>query len=120
MAVPTISSVSPSTVQSVGGVMITIAGAGFRVPGEPPDGFLGGDAQKTVSVKIGNPVGVDTPDAFDIKVWDATEVTCMVPAYAGAAGTPGAFPAYDVRVANLDDDELEIAGENVTAADALT
>lgn len=109
MTVPTITGINPAQGLSIGGNVVVIQGTGFRLPSEPPSGYLGGAEQQTVSVKFQG-VEADWSAAAS-----ATEIYCNVPAF---AGTPSALPLEaDVRVANLDDDGLEITGENVTLSE---
>lgn len=107
MAVPTITSVSPNSGLTRGGNLVHVNGTNFRLPPTPPEGELQGNQPRTVSVKF---EGVDSPWAYAAT---ETEIYAIVPQYKGP--TAVAYPlALDVRVANLDDDENEIAGENAT------
>lgn len=112
MTVPTISAITPAQGLSIGGNVIVITGTGFRVAPEPPAGYLGGSEQITVSVKF---QGVEADWAASAS---ETEIYCRVPAFAAA---PSLLPlAADVRVANLDDNGDEIAGENVVEEEGYT
>jgi hypothetical protein len=111
MAVPTITSVTPSEGLTRGRNIVAIAGTNFRLPPAPPaDGPVGGDQQKTVDVKF---AGVASEWAYAAT---AELIYARVPEWRGDYNLT--FPIdLDVRVANLDDDGNEIAGENVTLAD---
>jgi len=111
MAVPTITSIDPNTGLTRGDNIIKISGTNFRLPPPPPStGYLGGDQQKTVSVKF---EGQESAWAYSAS---ATMILARVPEYRGPHDI--AYPvSLDVRVANLDDSGLEIPGENVTEVD---
>jgi len=113
MAVPTITAIDPPTGNTKGGYLIRIDGTNFRLPPPPPPtGYLGGPAQKTVSVQFD---GVESEWAHAI--YD-TGILARVPEYRGPDGAT--WPVqYDVRVANLDDSGVEIPGENVTLVDGF-
>lgn len=105
MTIPAITSIVPAEGLSIGGNVILITGTGFRVPPEPPSGYLGGAEQITVSVKFQGVAATWAAAASE------TEIYCRVPAF---VASPSLLPlSADVRVANLDDDGNEIAGENV-------
>jgi hypothetical protein len=108
MSVPTISSVTPSSGRSTGRNLVKIIGTGFRVPPPPPPtGYLGGEQQKTVSVKF---AGVESEWAYAAS---STIIFATVPTWAGAYDV--AWPiSVSVRVANLSDGGVEITGENAT------
>jgi len=110
MTVPTITSIDPASGLTRGGNMVTITGTGFREPPDPPSGPTSDLGMvSTVSVQFG---GVESPYAHVITT---TEVIARVPAWDGSYKS--SFPvALNVRLANLDDDGNEIAGENVTEA----
>lgn len=112
MAVPTFTSITPAAGKTQGGNVVAIAGTGFRVPVVPATGYLGGDAQRTVKVEF---QGVEAPWA---EAATTSLIYCRVPEWVGAHS---GFPLdLDVRIANLDDSGVEIAGEAVTALDAYT
>jgi len=113
MAVPTISSISPNSGRTSGRNIVKIVGTNFRVaPAPPPTGYLGGEAQQTVSVKF---EGVRSEWA---EAASSTLALARVPAWAGAYTN---IPlTLDVRLANLDNAGAEIVGENVTKVDAYT
>lgn len=111
MAVPTVTAVDPASGPSTGLSIVRIDGSNFRLPDPPPPtGPLGGPAQRTVKVTIG---GIDSDWAHSV---DAATIYARVPEWRGNYGL--AFPVdLDVRVANLDNAEVEIPGENATLAD---
>lgn len=107
MAVPTITSVSPSTVWT-GGQMVLIVGTNFKVP--------------TIPVPQNRPLPAPTPTVqvlcdgvacTDVGVHSATKVSCRLPAH-----DPGAAVAITVK--NLDASCVPIAGETATKAAAVT
>lgn len=111
MAVPTIASVDPTSGPTKGQNLVRIYGTDFRLPPAPPDGYLGGEQQKTVSVQFEGQESEWAYAASDAMIF------AKVPEWRGAY-TGVSFPlALDIRVANLDDAGAEIAGENVTLAD---
>lgn len=113
MAVPTFTSVTPAAGLTKGGSLVRIVGTGFRVPPSPPVlGYVGGAAQRTVSVTFGG-LACRQADAVS-----ATLIACRPAPWAGDYDTLPA--ALDVRVANLDDAGVEIPTENVTAVAAYT
>ena len=114
MAVPTISSVTPAAGLTKGGNLVVIEGTNFRLPPTPPPGNTSGEpAQVTVSVKFGN------EESAWAHAITTEKIHAIVPPWPGPWSI--ALPeSLDVRVANLDDDGLEIAGENVTSLDAYS
>ncbi len=113
MAVPTIISLDPDGGLTRGDNVIKINGTGFRVPPVPPaTGHMGGEQQKTVSVKF---EGQESTWAYAAS--DAL-VLAKVPEYRGPHRGVTFPVALDVRLANLDDNGDEIAGENVTLGGA--
>lgn len=108
MAVPTITDLSPNTGKTKGDNIIFINGTNFRLPPSPPHiGFLGGDQQKTVSVKF---EGQESAWAYAAS---SEKIIARVPEYLGPHDVN--YPVgLDIRVANLDDAGVEIPSENVT------
>lgn len=109
MAIPTFTSITPDSGPAGGRSTAVIAGTGFRVA--PENG-------KTVRVSLD---GVEVP--FErMGVDSATEITIEVPPFrrTGTSALVAILPPVDIRIANLDDNEDEISGEVVTAADAYT
>ncbi len=114
MAVPTITSVTPSFGSTRGTNVIRIEGTNFRLPNAvAAEGPLQTDQQKTVSIQF---EGVESEWAYSAT---AGLILAKVPTYAGPTDID--FPAeLDLRVANLDDAGVEIAGENATLTDGYT
>jgi len=114
MAIPTITSVTPSSGPTRGGNIVRIVGTNFRLPPPPPvSGPILAEQQKTVSVKF---QGVESEWAYSAS---ATLILARVPEWSGPYDIT--FPAaLTVRVANLDDAGVEIVGENVTKAAAYS
>jgi hypothetical protein len=110
--IPTISAITPSAGYTRGTNVVAITGTNFRLPPTPdPDGYLGGDAPRTVLVTFD---GVASPNA---QAASATLIYATVPTLTGTL--PTTWPLMlDVRVANIDDEGDEIATENVTKTDA--
>lgn len=109
MAIPTFDSITPDSGPAGGRSTAVIVGTGFRVAAENG---------KTVRVSMD---GVDIP--FErMAVSSDTEITIEVPAFrrSGTAALVALLPSVDIRIANLDDNEDEISGEVVIAADAYT
>lgn len=108
MAVPTITGVNPSSGSTRGQNVIRIEGTNFRLPDPPsPTGPILSEQQKTVSVKFEN---VESEWAYTA---NPNLILARVPIWNGPYDIT--FPApLDVRVANLDNSEVEIPGENAT------
>lgn len=105
MTVPTIASVTPLNGNTRGGNLITINGTGFRLPG--PIVLEGGvvKSRKAISVQF---EGVESEYAHAVT---DTKAIARVPQYRGDyKGIPAELT---VRLANLDDDQVEIPGEAV-------
>jgi len=111
MAIPTITSITPSSGSTRGQNVVRIEGTGYRLPDPPPaTGPVLADQQKTVSVQF---EGIESEWAYSAH--DGL-ILARVPEWEGPYDV---LPAQlDVRVANLDNSGVEIPGENVTAADA--
>jgi len=114
MAVPTVTSVEPNSGSTRGRNVVRIIGSNFRPPNPVPAiGYVGSAQQKTVSVKF---EGVESEWAYYAS--DGL-ILARVPAWTGSYKVT--FPyALDVRVANLDDSEVEIPGESATLADGYS
>jgi len=112
MAIPTFTSIDPTSGPTKGTNLVKIEGTNFRLPPSPPaEGPVGGPAQKTVSVQFD---GVESSWAHAIT---SDLIYATVPEWTGADGET--MPVdLDVRIANLDDSGVEIPGEVVIAADA--
>lgn len=111
MAIPTITTIVPSAGYTRGTNVIAINGTNFRLPPAPdPAGYLGGEAQRTVSVSFD---GIASPNA---QAASSTLIYATVPTLTGTP--PTTWPVLlDVRVANLNNAGSEIATENVTKLD---
>jgi hypothetical protein len=107
MAVPTFTSVSPTTGSAGGRNMVTITGTNFRVPG---------DVEDVVKVEF------DGIELTRVDIMSATELRVVVPAFTGIGTAASADPlaAVDIVITNLDDNGVAIVGENVTESDAYT
>lgn len=106
MAVPTINSVSPSSVWT-GGQLVTVTGTNFRLWVIPP----------TSSAKLPAPVPtmkvtIDGEECTQVEVESATKLYCRLPPHDPGAGA--------LTVTNLDDDGDPIAGETATLNAAVT
>lgn len=101
--------ITPSEGLTTGRRIVTIRGAGFRLP--VPE--VGGSSwRRTVAVWFGGQL------ADEVVPLAHYRLAVVVPAF---RGDPGDLPAVvDVRVANLDDAGLPVPGEDVTLADAFT
>lgn len=114
MAIPTISSVSPSTIWT-GGQLVIVTGTNFRLPPEPgasPSGPLPAPTP-TVSVAVG---GVA---ATLVEVLSATKLACKLPAADPSPLVAGSAVGSDLVVRNLDDDGDPITGESATSTRAI-
>jgi hypothetical protein len=109
MAVPTITSVTPSTVWT-GGQLVVVTGTNLRLPPDPPVSATGPlpDPLPTVGVLVGS------VEAKAVDVLSATMLSCNVP-----AADPSPAPVAMV-VRNLDDAGVPIPGESATLAAAVT
>lgn len=91
---------------------MTLTGWGYKLPADPPAGYLGDDVTPTVAVLVNGRA------ADAVAVLSSTEIQIIIPAY---LGDPSAMStAVDVVVKNLDDDGDPIAGEEATLAAAFT
>jgi len=112
MGIPTVTAVDPNSGPTRGYDLVAVTGTNFRLPDPPPAGDATGDQDRTVKVSFG---GVDSDWAYA-----ASEelIYARVPEWRGDYETMPLPLA--VRVANLDNDENEIPGENATLADGYT
>lgn len=93
MAVPTLTDITPAAGHAGGKQLVTITGTGFELPPAPPaTGFVGGDAPESVQVEF------DGQRATEVKVWTATLLTCLPPAYTGDPEDLSASPGHSVDV----------------------
>ncbi len=106
MAVPSITSVTPSSGPTGGSLLVEIDGAGFRLPDPPPATGPTLPPLPTVRVSVGG------QPARDVRVIDAGRLSCIVP--------PGDAGPADVLVQNLDATGAPIPGEEATAPGAFT
>jgi hypothetical protein len=115
MAVPTFTSITPTTGSAGGRNLTTIIGTNFRLPTDP--GFL-----NTVASPPSVKVEIDGVEATRVDVLSATELRVLMPPYrredADAAAVP--LPKVDVLVRNVDDSGVLIPGEEVTSSNAYT
>jgi len=107
MATPLITTLDPASGPTGGKTLVTITGAGFRLPPPPaPSDAPLPPPRPTVEVLVrGGP-------ADDVCVIDSTRLSFLSP-----AGEPG---AADLVLRNLDDDGVPIPGEEATAPGAFT
>lgn len=112
MAVPTITSVSPSTGPASGYREVEIVGTGFAVPSFTP-AVPGESRIPTVAVAFN---GVSA-----LRVWAAssTLLRVVIPPYTGSP-IAASHTAVSVMVTNLDTDGVAVPGETVTRASAFT
>lgn len=112
MAVPTISTITPSVGPGGGGNVIKVTGTNFRQYTPPAYGPSDGVAHCYVRVTVGGEVAV-------VHTYSATELGVVVPPYGGDIDVE-IFPPVDLVLANLDDDGDPISGETATALEAYT
>jgi hypothetical protein len=106
MAVPTITSLSPTSGPTQGRTLVAITGTNFRqYPAIPATGRVP-VPDPSVVVLFG------TEEATEVQIESATKVWCLAP-----VGDPG---AVSVTVKNVDEDGDVVVGETVTAAAAYT
>lgn len=113
MAVPTITSITPSTGAAGGGELIKIIGTNFRLYVPPTSGYLGTTAPQLVQVLFSN------TDAEQVFVESETGLWVKTPAYPGDIDAR-TFPPVSITIKNLDDAGVPIAGEAVTKTSAFT
>ena len=106
MPAPSITTITPSSGPSGGGLLIQISGTGFQLPAPPATSGPTTPPAPTVRVLIGG------RPARDVRVFAADRLTCIVP-----SGDPG--PA-DVALQNIDASGAAIAGELLIAVHAFT
>ena len=104
--IPTFTSVTPNFGPSGGRFVAVIVGTGFRTSAA---------IVPAVSVEI------DGVASRDVRVYSSTEIQFVVPQLrrGGAGATEDPLPKMDLRIVNLDDDGIPIAGEEVTAPKAF-
>src|SRR5262249_54588382 len=106
MAVPSITSVTPSSGPTGGSLLVEIAGAGFRPPDPPPATGPVPASILTVRVVVG------AQPARAVRVIAADRLSCVLPA---ADAGP-----VDVTVQNLDAAGAPIPGEETTLVGGFT
>ena len=106
MSIPSITSVTPSSAPTGGGLLLEIAGAGFQLPPQARELGRTSPPPPTVRVRVGRQL------SRDVRVISADLLVCVLPA--GDAG------AADVVVENLDPDGNPIPKEAVVAPRAFT
>jgi len=112
MAVPTVSTVTPATGNAGGGALLDVVGSNFALFTGPASGQSG---TYTARVKV----TVGGVEATGVRVYSATHLTAVVPAYTGSVDLD-TFAAVAVAVANLDANGVEISGESASKAAAYT
>jgi len=106
MPIPSITTITPSSGPTGGGLLVELSGAGFQVPPPPPALGPTMPPPPTVRVLVGG------RPAREVRVIATDRLTCLVPT--GDAGT------VDVVVQNLDATGVVIAGEQGLAPRAFT
>lgn len=115
MAVPTITSVSPSFGPPTGGHLLEVVGTGFRLPTVPPTTGPVPALPIPVRVIVGGVESARVVVASDTRLFVETPKRVLVE----SNGRPIDDPvAVDVVVENIDDDGVLIPGETVTSTDA--
>lgn len=119
MAVPTLSTLTPSSGVPTGGHLVEITGTNFRLPTAAPAGvFPVPERPPSVRVSFG---GVQSSM---VAVVSATRLLVSVPKRSMPLAADGQTTLgtedVDVVVENIDDSGVLIPGETVTAADAYT
>ncbi|KKN87422.1 hypothetical protein LCGC14_0258770 [marine sediment metagenome] len=110
--VPSIYTITPETSLASGRAVATLTGWGYKIPDDPPDGYLGDDVTPTVAVLVNGRA------ADAVAVLSDTEIQFLVPEYLGPPATMDT--AVDVVVKNLDDDGDPIALEEATLEGGFT
>lgn len=114
MAVPTISTITPSSGLTRGRNIVLIAGTNFRLPPTPGVGDHSGEpAQQTVGVTFD---GVASPEAHAVT---ASLAHVEVPAWAGDVDETGDV-VVAVQLSNLDDAGVVIPGETASGSYTYT
>jgi hypothetical protein len=113
VAVPTLTSATPSSGPAGGRALVTLVGTNFRTYTPPASGYVGGSAPVYVQVLFAGQV------AWRTEVISDTDIVVQAPPYVGDPDLDR-FPAVDVTVKNLDDSFVPIPGEEVTLSSAYT
>lgn len=114
MAVPTFTSITPTSGPTGGSLLVTIIGTGFRLPTAPPlAGPVTTPSPPSVQVLFG------TALASDVRVLSSTRIQATLPpaSFDPTASAPG---AVSVTVRNINDLGAPIVGESVTVPSAFT
>jgi len=106
MAIPTITSITPSSGPTGGGVLVQIAGTGFQLPAVPAPAGLTTPPAPTVRVLLGGRA------ARDVRVIGPDLLTCLAP--------PGDVGPTDLVVQNIDAAGIVIPDEQAIAIGAFT
>lgn len=116
MAVPTITTTSPSTGPSMGGNLVEIVGTNFGLPAAPPVTGVAPEAGPPVEVTFG---GVVSSKVFAVAT---TRLFALAPkrSLLAASGLPIVSDLVDVVLTNLDSAGDPISGETVTDSNAYT
>lgn len=114
MAIPTITSITPSAGLTSGRGFVTVVGTDMRLPpAPPPSGPTSGVLPRTVDVLFGGILATLVRVRVDpANPTNGTILTCLTP--------PHASGAVEVVLRNLDVDGLPIATEEVTAQAGFT
>jgi hypothetical protein len=114
--IPTISSVTPASVPSMGGTPIIVLGTGFRLPTPPPPSGIVPVPPKSVRVLF----GVIPPK--DVLVLSPTRLLVISPAMSlfGANDVSVDSVISDITVENIDDLGVTIPTETITLNNIVT
>lgn len=115
MAVPTLSTCTPSSGLAAGRSLVVLVGTNFRAPAAGAYGNPEDSPTPTVAVTFGG-VAVDSTEIW---VLSDTQIECVPPAYSGDADLQALGPVA-ITVQNLDDDGIAIPGELASLAAAYT
>lgn len=97
MTAPTISAIDPATGHPGGQYLLRVEGANFQLPAPvAATGYVGGDVEETVQIEV------DGELAAEVRVYSASLLTCLVPAFTGDPTDLVTGLAVDVTVRNLD------------------
>lgn len=97
MTAPTISAIDPTIGHPGGRYLLRVEGADFQLPAPvAPTGYVGGEVEETVQVEV------DGELATEVRVYSASLLTCLVPAFTGDPTDLATGLAVDVTIRNLD------------------
>lgn len=114
MAVPTITSVTPSTVWT-GGQLVIVRGTNFRLPSPPAPS--NGPLPAPIPTMA---VVVDGQPATQVEVLSSSTLSCHLPEHDPSRADDGTVLMSSLAVTNLDDAGVPIAGESATSPAAVT